>query len=158
MYAYLVLSLFVRHSLHQGGSLQNGLGDEQTCGTTLASAYVLWQPLDQCPIEAQVVNLTGEISSGEHELCNSQENLIGNHNSILPTIYISVLGPCYNFSTPTLMSIHCPHVHYSSTMHLSQGYHAMSMCPDIILFNLHYTCMHHVYTMRNPCSLILLHL
>ena len=31
----------VRRSLHQGGSLQNGLGDKQTCRTTLASAYVL---------------------------------------------------------------------------------------------------------------------
>ena len=28
----------VRHSSHQGGSPQNGLGDEQTCGMTLASA------------------------------------------------------------------------------------------------------------------------
>ena len=31
----------VRRSSHQGGSLQNGLGDKRTCGTTLASAYVL---------------------------------------------------------------------------------------------------------------------
>ena len=31
----------VRHSSHWGGSPQNGLGDEWTCGTTLASAYVL---------------------------------------------------------------------------------------------------------------------
>ena len=31
----------VRHSSHQGGSPQNGLGDERTCGTTLALAYVL---------------------------------------------------------------------------------------------------------------------
>ena len=31
----------VRCGSHQGGSLQNGLGDEQTCGMTLASAYVL---------------------------------------------------------------------------------------------------------------------
>jgi len=31
----------VRHGLHRGGSLQNGLGDKWTCGTTLASAYVL---------------------------------------------------------------------------------------------------------------------
>ena len=31
----------VRHGSHRGGSPQNGLGDEQTCGTTLASAYVL---------------------------------------------------------------------------------------------------------------------
>ena len=55
---------------------------------------------------------------------------------------------------PTLMSIPCPHSHYLSTMHLPQGQHAMFMCPDIILFNLHHTCMHHVYTMRNPCSLM----
>ena len=34
----------VRRSSHQGGSPQNGLGDEQTCGMTLASAYVLYRP------------------------------------------------------------------------------------------------------------------
>jgi len=32
---------YVRHGSHWGGSLQNRLGDERTCGTTLASAYVL---------------------------------------------------------------------------------------------------------------------
>jgi len=53
---------------------------------------------------------------------------------------------------PILMSMLCPHVHYSSTMCLSQGHHAMSMCPDIILFNLRHTCVHHVYTMRNLLS------
>jgi len=31
----------VRHGSHWGGSLQNGLGDEQTYRMTLASAYVL---------------------------------------------------------------------------------------------------------------------
>ena len=31
----------VRHSSHWGGSLQNRLGDKQTCRITLASAYVL---------------------------------------------------------------------------------------------------------------------
>ena len=31
----------VRHSSHWGGSPQNRLGDEQTCGTTLALAYML---------------------------------------------------------------------------------------------------------------------
>ena len=36
-----ILLYVVRHSSHWGGSLQNGLEDEQTCGTTLASAYVL---------------------------------------------------------------------------------------------------------------------
>jgi len=33
--------LFVRHGSHRVGSPQNGLRDEQTCGITLASAYVL---------------------------------------------------------------------------------------------------------------------
>jgi len=50
---------------------------------------LLWQPLDQCPIEAQTVNLTEGISSEEYELCNSQEDLTENHNSILLTIYIN---------------------------------------------------------------------
>jgi len=31
----------VRRGSHQGGSLQDRLGDERTCGTTLASAYTL---------------------------------------------------------------------------------------------------------------------
>jgi len=31
----------VRRSSHWSGSLQDGLGDEWTCGTTLASAYML---------------------------------------------------------------------------------------------------------------------
>ena len=44
------------------------------------------------------------------------------------------------------MSMSCPHVYYSTTIHLSQGQHAMSMYPDVILFNLCYTCIHHVYT------------
>jgi len=33
--------IFVRCSSHQGGSPQNGLRDERTCGMALASAYVL---------------------------------------------------------------------------------------------------------------------
>jgi len=36
--------------------------------------------------------------------------------------------------------------YYSSTMLLPQGHHAMSICPDIILFNL----CHHAYTMYTP--------
>jgi len=39
--------------------------------------------------------------------------------------------------------------YYSSTMILLQGHHAISMCPDVILFNLR----HHVYTMGNHCPL-----
>ena len=36
--------------------------------------------------------------------------------------------------------------YYSSTMLLPQGYHAISMCPNIILFNLH----HHACTICTP--------
>ena len=36
--------------------------------------------------------------------------------------------------------------YYSSTMLLPQGHHAISMCPDVILFNL----CHHVCTMYTP--------
>ena len=38
---YLPVLKYVRRGSHRGGSPQDGLGDEQTCGTTLASAYVL---------------------------------------------------------------------------------------------------------------------
>ena len=40
--------------------------------------------------------------------------------------------------------------YYSSTMLLPQGHHAMSMCPDIILFNL----CHHACTMYTPWETI----
>jgi len=52
------------------------------------TTQLLWQPLDQCPMTAQTINLTGGISSGEHKLCNLQKNSTENHNSILLTIYI----------------------------------------------------------------------
>ena len=54
---------------------------------------------------------------------------------------------------PTLMSIPCPHVYYSSSICLPQAHYAMFMCPNIIFFNLYHTCVHHMYTMRNPCPL-----
>ena len=41
LHAYYDLDMCVRHSLHWGGSPQNGLRDERTCGMTLALAYVL---------------------------------------------------------------------------------------------------------------------
>ena len=40
-YIYLANGLCVRRSSHWGGSPQNELRDEWTCGVTLASAYVL---------------------------------------------------------------------------------------------------------------------
>jgi len=85
----------------------------------------------------------GRISSREHELCNSQENLIGNHNSILPTIYISVLDPCYDFSIPTLMSMLCPHV-------LLLIHHVIYMYPDIIPSTLLLISIVHACTICTP--------
>ena len=37
----IIVCSIVRRGSHRGGSPQNVLGDERTCGTTLASAYVL---------------------------------------------------------------------------------------------------------------------
>ena len=37
----MLMRKFVRRGSHQGGSPQNRLGDKQTCGTTLATAYVM---------------------------------------------------------------------------------------------------------------------
>jgi len=41
MAEYKTSQVSVRCDSHRGGSPQNRLGDEQTCGMTLASAYVL---------------------------------------------------------------------------------------------------------------------
>jgi len=116
---------------------------------------LLWQPLDQCPIEAQAVNLTEGISSGEHELC-IQENLTGNHNSVLPTIYIScpwsILQLLYAYSNVHTLSS-CPLlIHHVSTSrpacHIHVPWHH-TLNPTL---NLHHPYMHHVYTMRNYVS------
>jgi len=114
---------------------------------------ILWQLLDQCLIAAQAINLTGGISSREHELCNSQENSIGNHNSILLTIYISVLGPYYDFSMPILMSISCSHVllliHYVFTLRLVCHIY-VPWCHTLNpTLNLCHPYVYYVYTMRN---------
>ena len=54
---------------------------------------------------------------------------------------------CSSIYTNTMWSMlqQCVYLmfYYSSTMLLPQGHHAMSMCPDIILFNMHAPCVHH---------------
>ena len=82
--------------------LRKKWGDHDKAYTTT----LLWQPLDQCPIATLQVNLKAGYS---------QENLIVNHNSILLTIYITIHGPCYNYTSavcPTLMSMPYPYVYY----------------------------------------------
>ena len=108
----------------------------------------------------------GWISSGKHKLCNLQENLIENYNSILLIIYISVLSLCYNFSTLILMSISCPYIYYLSTSC------SITYPPCIYLkTSMLYICaltsyskpyslisIIHVYTIRKLYSLISLYL
>ena len=74
-------------------------------------------------------------------------------------------------------SLHCSSIYITYKWSVLQQYltdpkvHAATLCPLLILhaftlrlscflhmpwrhtFNLHYTCTHHVYTMRNPCPL-----
>ena len=73
------------------------------------------------------------------------------YSSIYTTILWSVLKQCVY-----LMSIH----HASTSCPISYP-HVFSLRPPCFLyvpwrhiFNLHYTCIHHVYTMRNPCPLM----
>jgi len=62
----------------------------------------------------------------ETQVVYSQENSTGNHNSILPTIYISIYGPCYGcaLSYPNL--------------------HALFSCPLLI---------HHAFSSRPTCCI-----
>jgi len=124
----------------------------------------------------------GQISNREHELCNSQENLIGNHGSILLTIYINYL---WSMLWLHICCTSYPNVHalsscllliylmsyYSSTLcpitHLPYIYLKASMpytctlisCPkpySSSLLSMHVPYIHHKETMLLTCSLTLL--
>ena len=96
----------------------------------------------------------GQISSGEYELCNSQENSIGNHNSILLTIYLFMV--CAMTVYPTLISIPCPHVllliHLMSTSRPAYCIHVLWHYTLNPTLNLCHPCMYHIYIMRNYVS------
>jgi len=51
------MSTFVRCSSYWGRSPQNGLGDKWTCGTTLASAYVLRHLSAVCEWEGVLIGV-----------------------------------------------------------------------------------------------------
>ena len=84
----------------------------------------------------------------------SQENSTGNYNSILPTIYIKSHSLCYDFSTPTLMSIPCPHIHYSSALcpitHLPCIYLKANMLYTCALMSYPLISVIHACTMCTP--------
>ena len=99
-----------------------------------------------------------QISSREHELCNLQKNLVGNHNSILLTIYInypwSVLQLyicCVSYPNIHVLSSYLLVIYlmfyYSSTMHLPQGQHIIYMCPNVIPSTLLLISVIHTCTM-----------
>ena len=94
-----------------------------------------------------------QISSGEHELCNSQENSTGNYNSILPTIYIksswSMLRLLYTYPNVHALSS-CPLlIYHTSTSRLACHVHVPWHHTLNSTLNLCCPCMHHMYTMRN---------
>ena len=75
-----------------------------------------------------------------------QENLTRSPCYIAPLFISLTGGPCYNN-----MFTLCPITHL----------HVFSLRPPCFLYvpwrhtlNLHCTCVHHVYTMRNPCPLM----
>jgi len=65
-----------------------------------------------------------QISSGEHELYNSQENSTENHNSILPTIYIN-----YSWS---MLQLHICCASYPNV-------YILSSCPLLIYLMSYYS-------------------
>ena len=87
-----------------------------------------------------------------------QENLIRNHNSILPTIYINYPWSMlwlriYCASYPNVHALSsCPLLiylmsYYSFTIYLPQGQHVIYMCPDIIPSTLLFISIIYAYTM-----------
>ena len=110
-----------------------------------------------------------QISSGEHELCNSQENLIGNHNSILLTIYIkyswSVLRLyicCVSYlNVHALFSCsitHPPYVYLKASMLYIYALTSYPKPSFSSLSSMHTPCVHHKETILLTCSLTSLYL
>jgi len=77
---------------------------------------MLWQPLDQCLIAAQAVNLTGGISSGNTSCVFTRELNREPQQYSTDYLYKLTLVHAITVHHPTLMSMPCPHVHYSSTI------------------------------------------
>jgi len=86
---------------------------------------MLWQPLDQCPIAAQAINLTGEIFS-RNTSCVFTRELNREPQRYLPIIYISIHSPCYDYASSY------PNVH------------ALFSCPLLI---------YHVFSSRPTCCI-----
>ena len=100
---------------------------------------LLWQPLDQCLMKPQIVNLTGGISSRNtscvftRELNRESQQYFTNYLYKCPWSMLRLLYAYPNvYALSSYLLVICLISYYSSTMYLLQGQHAVYMCPDII--------------------------
>jgi len=122
-----------------------------------ATAFLLWQPLDQCPIEAQAINLTGGISSGNTSCVIHKRTQQGTTTVFYWLFILSIHGLCYGCASyPNVHALSsCPLLiylmsYYSFTIYLLQGQYAVYMCPDIIPSTLLLISVIHACTMYTP--------
>ena len=90
---------------------------------------------------AQAINLLVGISSRNISCVFTRE--LDKKPQQYSTNYLYKVSMVYAMTVhhPTLISMPCPHVHYSSTMLLPQGQYAMFIYPDIILLiSVDYVC------------------
>jgi len=77
---------------------------------------MLWQLLDQCLIAAQTVNFTEGISSGNTSYAFTRELDRKPQQYFTNYLYKLTLVHATTVHCSTLISMPCPHVHYSSTV------------------------------------------
>ena len=99
---------------------------------------------------SQQAKLSSGLSSNEWGITRELDKEPSLHCSSIYIIYMwSVLQQYYS----------CPNVHASSSCPITHPHVFFSRPPCFLhvpwhhTFNLHYTCAHHVYTMRNSCPL-----
>jgi len=113
---------------------------------------VLWQPLDQCPIKAQVVNLTEKISSGNTSCVFTRE--LNREPQQYSTNYLykcswSVLQLLYTYPNVHALFSCLLLIYHMSSSRLACHIH-VSWCHTLNpTLNLCHPCIHHVYTMKN---------
>ena len=95
--------------------------------------YVLWQLLDTMSNSSTSGKSQRRISSRNTSCVFTRELDREPQQYSTDYLYKVTLVHATTMYHPTLMSIPCPHVHYSSTMHLPQDHYAMFMYPNVIL-------------------------
>ena len=134
----------------------------QPSNTTINHAYpsmtyVLWQLLDQCPMTAQTINLTGGYLVENMSYVIHKRTWQRTTTVFYQLFILSIHGLCYNCASYPNVHVlsSCPLLiylmsYYSSTICLSQGQHAIYMCPDVIPSTLLLISIVHTCTMCTP--------